>query len=153
MLRLLHMLVFVIAVSCLPAQNTIVISKQKLKVYVIDYKSDTVCTFRCACGKRLGNKRRVDDYRTPEGVFNVASIENSKYWRYKGKSHVYGPYFIRLRTPGWKGIGIHGTNAPKTIGTRCTKGCIRLRNEDITQLVKYVNVGTKVRILKDNKRN
>ena len=153
MLRLLHMLVFVIAVSCLPAQNTIVISKQKLKVYVIDSKSDTVCTFRCACGKRLGNKRRVDDYRTPEGVFNVASIENSKYWRHKGKSHVYGPYFIRLRTPGWKGIGIHGTNAPKTIGTRCTKGCIRLRNEDITQLVKYVNVGTKVRILKDNKRN
>jgi lipoprotein-anchoring transpeptidase ErfK/SrfK len=152
MRRYLLIAFFMFAVSCLAAQNTIVVSKKSLRVYVISADSDTLQVFRCACGKNLGNKRRQGDCRTPEGVFTVASIENSKYWRNKGTSSVYGPYFIRLATPGWKGIGIHGTNAPKTIGTRCTKGCIRLRNKDIIQLVKYIDVGTEVHILKDRVR-
>ena len=139
-----------LAVCCLSAQNTVVISKKALKVCVISNQSDTLCTFRCACGKNKGNKRYNGDCRTPEGNFHVASIENSKYWRTKGGArNVYGPYFIRLKVPKWKGIGIHGTNAPKTIGTRCTKGCIRLRNKDIVQLVQYVDVGTKVHIMSD----
>lgn len=138
------------AVCCLSAQNTVVISKKALKVYVVNNQSDTIYTFRCACGKNKGNKRYNGDCRTPEGSFRVASIENSKYWRTKGGArNVYGPYFIRLKVPKWKGIGIHGTNAPKTIGTRCTKGCIRLRNKDIVQLVQYVDVGTKVHIMSD----
>jgi lipoprotein-anchoring transpeptidase ErfK/SrfK len=146
----LLLLSFLFVVGCLSAQNTVVISKKSLNVYVISNQSDTLCTFRCACGKNKGNKRCNGDYRTPEGVFQVASIENSKYWRYKGGArNVYGPYFIRLKVPKWKGIGIHGTNAPKTIGTRCTKGCIRLKNKDILQLVQYVDVGTKVHILSD----
>lgn len=146
----LLILAFLFAVCCLSAQNTVVISKKSLKVYVISNQSDTLCTFRCACGKNKGNKRYNGDCRTPEGSFRVASIENSKYWRTKGGArNVYGPYFIRLKVPKWKGIGIHGTNAPKTIGTRCTKGCIRLRNKDIVQLVQYVDVGTKVHIMSD----
>ena len=145
------LLVFLLVANCFSAQNTIVISKRALKVYVIDANADTLKVFRCACGKNYGNKRRVGDSRTPEGVFKVASIENSKYWRYKGRANVYGPYFIRLNTPGWRGIGIHGTNAPSTIGRRCTKGCVRLKNSDINQLVKYVDVGTEVRVLKDKK--
>lgn len=146
----LLILAFLFAVCCLSAQNTVVISKKALKVYVVNNQSDTICTFRCACGKNKGNKRYNGDCRTPEGVFRVASIENSKYWRTKGGArNVYGPYFIRLKVPKWKGIGIHGTNAPKTIGTRCTKGCIRLRNKDIVQLVQYVDVGTKVHITSD----
>lgn len=122
-------------------------------MYVVNSQSDTLCTFRCACGKNKGNKRFKGDNRTPEGIFQIASIENSKYWRYKGGvRNVYGPYFIRLKVPQWRGIGIHGTNAPKTIGTRCTKGCIRLRNKDVIQLVKHVEVGTKVHILSDYPR-
>jgi lipoprotein-anchoring transpeptidase ErfK/SrfK len=39
---------------------------------------------------------------------------------------------------------IHGTNAPATIGTQVSSGCIRLTNEDITDLYGRVNVGTKV---------
>lgn len=152
MRKYLLLLTFLLVAGCLSAQNKIVVSKRALKVYVINAQSDTLCTFRCACGKNRGNKRAKGDYRTPEGVFKVASIENSKYWKYKGIPHVYGPYFIRLKTPKWKGIGIHGTNSPKCIGTRCTKGCIRLRNKDLLQLVKYVKVGTEVRILSDYSR-
>jgi lipoprotein-anchoring transpeptidase ErfK/SrfK len=39
---------------------------------------------------------------------------------------------------------IHGTNAPETIGTRVSSGCLRLTNEDVTDLYSRVGVGTKV---------
>jgi lipoprotein-anchoring transpeptidase ErfK/SrfK len=39
---------------------------------------------------------------------------------------------------------IHGTNAPKTIGTNVAFGCIRLVNDDIVDLYGRVRVGTPV---------
>jgi lipoprotein-anchoring transpeptidase ErfK/SrfK len=42
---------------------------------------------------------------------------------------------------------IHGTNAPWTIGTNVSSGCIRLRNEDISDLYDRVDVGTKVIVM------
>jgi lipoprotein-anchoring transpeptidase ErfK/SrfK len=42
---------------------------------------------------------------------------------------------------------IHGTNAPSTIGQRVSSGCIRLTNEDVTDLASRVNVGAKVVVI------
>jgi lipoprotein-anchoring transpeptidase ErfK/SrfK len=42
---------------------------------------------------------------------------------------------------------IHGTNAPSTIGSRATAGCIRMANEDVMDLYDRVKVGTKVVVL------
>jgi lipoprotein-anchoring transpeptidase ErfK/SrfK len=42
---------------------------------------------------------------------------------------------------------IHGTNAPWTIGYAVSSGCIRMRNEDVTDLYERVNVGTKVIVI------
>ena len=42
---------------------------------------------------------------------------------------------------------IHGTNAPETIGTHVSSGCIRLTNEDVTDLYSRVTVGAKVVVL------
>jgi len=42
---------------------------------------------------------------------------------------------------------IHGTNAPETIGTHVSSGCLRLTNEDVSDLYSRVNVGTKVIVL------
>lgn len=39
---------------------------------------------------------------------------------------------------------VHGTNAPKTIGTNLAFGCIRLVNDDIVDLYARVRVGTPV---------
>src|SRR5947209_4305021 len=47
---------------------------------------------------------------------------------------------------------IHGTNAPGTIGTRVSSGCIRLTNEDVADLYSRVNVGTKVVVLPQERR-
>jgi lipoprotein-anchoring transpeptidase ErfK/SrfK len=42
---------------------------------------------------------------------------------------------------------IHGTNAPNTIGHQVSSGCIRMLNEDVTDLYGRVNVGSKVVVL------
>jgi hypothetical protein len=42
---------------------------------------------------------------------------------------------------------IHGTNDPSTIGKFVSSGCIRLTNEDVSDLFGRVNVGTKVVVL------
>jgi lipoprotein-anchoring transpeptidase ErfK/SrfK len=42
---------------------------------------------------------------------------------------------------------IHGTNAPSTIGSRATSGCIRMANEDVIDLYNRVKIGTKVVVL------
>ena len=39
---------------------------------------------------------------------------------------------------------IHVSNEPWTIGTNVSSGCIRMRNEDVTDLYQRVKVGTKV---------
>ena len=45
---------------------------------------------------------------------------------------------------------IHGTNQPSTIGTFVSSGCIRLTNDDITDLYRRVKVGTRVVVLSAN---
>ena len=47
---------------------------------------------------------------------------------------------------------IHGTNAPETIGTKVSSGCIRLINADVIDLFNRVSVGTKVVVLPDGPR-
>ena len=47
---------------------------------------------------------------------------------------------------------IHGTNAPHTIGTRVSSGCLRLTNEDVKDLYSRVHVGTKVIVLPMDRR-
>jgi lipoprotein-anchoring transpeptidase ErfK/SrfK len=45
---------------------------------------------------------------------------------------------------------IHGTNDPTTIGKFVSSGCIRMTNEDVTDLFGRVNVGTRVVVLPKN---
>jgi lipoprotein-anchoring transpeptidase ErfK/SrfK len=45
---------------------------------------------------------------------------------------------------------IHGTNDPTTIGKFVSSGCIRLTNEDVSDLYSRVDVGTKVVVLPKN---
>ena len=45
---------------------------------------------------------------------------------------------------------IHGTNDPSTIGKFVSSGCIRLTNEDVTDLFSRVDIGTRVVVLAKN---
>ncbi|MEE1000761.1 MAG: L,D-transpeptidase [Bacteroidales bacterium] len=151
-------LLILVGVMCYSQKaERIIISKKKLELYAIGEKGDTLCCFKCAVGVNYGDKQRTGDKRTPEGKFSVASIENSSKWTFDfndgagQREGAYGPYFIRLKTQqGWKGIGIHGTCFPKSIGKRDTRGCVRLLNKDLVVLKQYIEVGTTVIIEKDS---
>jgi lipoprotein-anchoring transpeptidase ErfK/SrfK len=66
---------------------------------------------------------------------------------------IYGPFAYGLSgfspvlqsfNGGDGTIGIHGTNKPELLGTRASHGCIRMRNEAISQLTKFLPLGTPV---------
>ncbi len=42
---------------------------------------------------------------------------------------------------------IHGTNEPKSIGHDASSGCIRMLNEDVSELYQFVKLGTEVTVL------
>ena len=43
---------------------------------------------------------------------------------------------------------IHGSNEPDTIGQAVSSGCIRMTNEDVTDLYERVKVGTRVTVMR-----
>ena len=136
----------------LPAKPTgsafIVVSKrdQTLSVYDLNAAGDTVMVaqFPCCMGKNKGDKQRRGDMRTPESPagkpFKVTMIQDASTWKHdfkdgRGNIKAYGHWFLRLETPGHKGIGIHGsTNNENTVPGRASEGCIRLLDKDIITL-------------------
>jgi hypothetical protein len=87
---------------------------------------------------------------TPTGRFAVTDkIAGSSYGPY------YGCCILALSghqpntPPGWTGgnrIAIHGTDAPSTIGTAASAGCLRAADADLQVLMERVPVGTPVSI-------
>ena len=57
------------------------------------------------------------------------------------------PLGARAMYLGTSQYRIHGTNDPSTIGKFVSSGCIRLTNEDVTDLFSHVDVGTRVVVL------
>ena len=126
----------------------IVISKTDftLKVYNL-MTAELLGEYPVTVGKNpdLSDKKEVGDNRTPEGTFKIVSIEDSSAWTYNGEL-AYGPWFLRLATPPWTGIGIHGTNEPEMLGAPGSRGCIRMDNDDLLKVVSMADVGTVVEI-------
>jgi len=148
---------------CLPAFGTepvdaaeIVIDKVNLKLYLTDGDGVVMKEYGIACAKNYGNKQKSGDHKTPEGLFRINQLLDSRHIPHDfgdGKGPIagaYGPWFLRLDVPGFRDIGIHGTHLPESIGSRATEGCIRLKNEDILDLKQHVQVGTQVLILPDS---
>src|ERR1700693_6337832 len=65
-------------------------------------------------------------------------------WMAGGKGNPLGARAIYLGSTEYR---IHGTNAPQTIGTRVSSGCIRLINADVIDLFGRVTIGTQVIVL------
>ena len=122
----------------------IVISKPELKLYVCEVVgNDTVrlVEYPVCMGKNLGQKQKKGDMRTPhctwDAPFVITEIVNASNWSHdfgdgRGSILAYGNWFMRLKTPGFSGIGIHGsTNNEESVPGRASEGCIRLRNDDL----------------------
>lgn len=127
----------------------IFISKTDMTLTLVDSLGRAVATYPMACGRNIGPKTVKGDNKTPEGYFLLQNIHESSSWGHDfhdGKGFIrnaYGPYFLRLQT-GFNGIGIHGTHAPESIGTRASEGCIRLENNNVAALRQKVKLGMPV---------
>ncbi|MFZ5354403.1 MAG: L,D-transpeptidase [Bacillota bacterium] len=77
---------------------------------------------------------------TPEGSFRIVNVAVNP-------GGPFGVRWLGLNAPGGD-YGIHGTNNPSSIGKAVSNGCIRMYNQDILDLVKYVWVGTPVKIIR-----
>jgi lipoprotein-anchoring transpeptidase ErfK/SrfK len=88
---------------------------------------------------------------SPAGEFRIANRLTNPGWYTPGKVVPPGtkenPLGTRWIGLSEKGFGIHGTNAPKSIGKRASHGCIRMRNTDVEELFELVRVGDSVELL------
>ena len=127
----------------------VVVSKQAMCLKLYDSDDRLICRFPVAIGRNYGNKQEEGDMRTPEGEFRIEQIQPATHWVHdKGEGLIegyYGNWFVRLDTPH-RGIGIHGTNDPSTIGGRTTEGCVRLTNSDLDSLRPMLREGMMVAI-------
>lgn len=134
----------------------IYVSKTTMHLYVLNANDSVVFTCGIACGLRRGDKKEKGDYKTPEGNFHISGMFNSTDWIHHTKDGrdvkgCYGPHFLRLSTGRFGGIGIHGTNAPRSIGHRASEGCIRVNSENIIVLFKnYAYNGMPVVVSAEN---
>lgn len=87
---------------------------------------------------------------TPEGEFRVAhKIKNPAwYWMKEvippgSPKNLLGTRWLGLNT---KGLGIHGTRNPESIGEAQSHGCIRMFNHDVEELFAWVPLDTRVLI-------
>jgi lipoprotein-anchoring transpeptidase ErfK/SrfK len=76
--------------------------------------------------------------------------ENPRLPRWVPGGHPMNPLGVRALYLGSSMYRIHGTDAPWTIGTAVSKGCIRLYNQDVLDLYPRVNVGAKVTVTWDS---
>ncbi len=94
---------------------------------------------------------------SPEGEYKITRIARDPTWNYQpellgkgkgenaiippGPNNAVGVIWMALSKPHF---GIHGTNAPETIGYVTSSGCVRLTNWDASDLGDRVEKGTPV---------
>ncbi|WP_425059148.1 hypothetical protein SCACP_38140 [Sporomusa carbonis] len=87
---------------------------------------------------------------TPTGNFTIIDKEVNPWWYPSDKDYVVPSGPENPLGYRWMGIaplyGIHGTNAPWSIGLAVSNGCIRMREEDVEELFEQVDYDTPVKV-------
>lgn len=121
-------------------KRTVLVSIPDRKLAVLE-DGNVIAQFPVAVGAAVSP--------SPTGEFAVTRrLTNPTYYREgvvipPGKDNPIGTRWVGLSE---KGYGIHGTNAPQSIGHAASHGCIRLRNRDMEQLFTMLRVGDAVEI-------
>jgi lipoprotein-anchoring transpeptidase ErfK/SrfK len=82
-------------------------------------------------------------FRYDEGMLNYGQRTDTFYNLPPGPNNLVGVLWAGLNR---KGIGIHGTNNPETIGRAASHGCIRLANWDAARVKDLISEGNVVEI-------
>jgi L,D-transpeptidase ErfK/SrfK len=82
---------------------------------------------------------------SPHGEFKIVARAIDPVWKNvgPGPDNPVGTRWLGLSV---KGYGIHGTNAPGSIGKAASHGCIRMRNRDVEELFELVRTGVSVEL-------
>lgn len=90
----------------------------------------------------------VSDKRVNPGWTPTAEMrrENPRLPVHLPGGHSMNPLGVRALYLGSSMYRIHGTDAPWTIGTAVSKGCIRMYNQDVLDLYPRVSIGTRVTV-------
>ena len=86
---------------------------------------------------------------SPTGTFRIVARVVDPTYYHEGKVIAPGPRNpLGSRWMGLdrKGYGIHGTNAPQSIGKSASHGCIRMAKRDLEELFAMVKAGDAVEI-------
>ena len=87
--------------------------------------------------------KRVNPSWTPTPTMMA---ENPRLPRWVPGGHPMNPLGVRALYLGSSTYRIHGTDAPWTIGSAVSKGCIRMYNQDVLDLFPRATVGAKVTV-------
>ena len=94
-------------------------------------------------GNTVVSNKRINPSWTPTPTMMA---ENPRLPRWVPGGHPMNPLGVRALYLGASAYRIHGTDAPWTIGTAVSKGCIRMYNQDVLDLYPRVPIGTKVTV-------
>ena len=87
---------------------------------------------------------------SPMGTFTIERRVANPVYQHDGKTVQPGPgnpVGTRWMGLNIRGYGIHGTNAPKSIGKAASHGCIRMAKADLEELYELVAVGDTVELV------
>lgn len=137
--------------------NTIVVNLAEMRLYYQHKYNNKVYIYPVAIGKEdwetpvgertITHKVKNPTWVVPESIYKFRKSIGDKVERTipPGPTNPMGSYALYLSGSGY--VRIHGTNVFASVGRRNTAGCVRLYEEDITQLYSMVGVGTKVIII------
>lgn len=107
----------------------ILVDVEEPMMYILE-NGVCIATYECSGGK----------YSTPSpiGTWTIISKDT---W-----GEGFGGRWMGFNVP-WGNFGIHGTTEMYSVGWNSSHGCIRMNNDEVAEIYKYIPIGTKVTIV------
>jgi lipoprotein-anchoring transpeptidase ErfK/SrfK len=140
----------VVAFNTTKAKGSIIISTKSNELYLV-LGSGKAVKYRVATARKgfewagthkVSYKTQWPDWRPPAEM-RVRHPELPVFMAGGPKN----PLGARAMYLGSSIYRIHGTNEPKSIGKSASSGCIRMLNEDVTELYRLVKIGAEVTVI------
>lgn len=111
------------------SKYSILVDVEESKMYIME---EGICTktYKCSGGK--------ESTPSPIGTWTITSKAK---W-----GEGFGGRWLGFNVP-WGQFGIHGTTEIYSVGWASSHGCIRMNNDEVAELYKYIPIGTKVTII------
>ena len=111
------------------SEYSILVDVESSKLYLLD-NGKLIKEYSCSGGK----------WNTPSPIGTWEIIQKAKW------GEGFGGSWLGLNVP-WGNFGIHGTLDIYSVGWASSHGCIRMNNDEVAELYKFIPIGTRVTIV------